>query len=424
MLKVFLPLAALALAGCTTSTSLTDPAETTPPLAAPKTPEDAAIRQHRMGTLVVQTRPGAKVTVEQVRHEFWFGCALPNQAFDGRMPASDASRLKREFLANFNAAVTENALKWGSMEPQPGQVNYAVVDAILAWTDQHGLPLRGHNIYWGIDQFVQPWLKTMDDATLRQTLEKRGRDVGRRYRGRFVEYDLNNEMIHGNYYAQRLGKDITLHMANWVRAEDPSAQLFLNDYDITTGRKLEPYVAHIKELRAMGVPIAGLGVQGHLHAESFDRAALRNSLDVLAQFQLPIRITEFNLPGQRSKYYEKRDMPISAEEEAAKAKDIADYYRICFAHPAVEGVLMWGFWAGANWIPQSSLFKRDWTPTPALKAYRDLVYGEWWTQWRGKADAQGRCEIPAFFGTHQVTVNGKSQTVQLKKSAGRATVQM
>ena len=29
--------------------------------------------------------------------------------------------------------------------------------------------------------------------------------------------------------------------------------------------------------------------------------------------------------------------------------------------------MMWGFWEGANWIPQSSLYKRDWTPLPAAK---------------------------------------------------------
>ena len=35
---------------------------------------------------------------------------------------------------------------------------------------------------------------------------------------------------------------------------------------------------------------------------------------------------------------------------------------------------MWGFWEGANWIPASSLYKRDWTPTPAAEAYQKLIY--------------------------------------------------
>jgi len=96
--------------------------------------------------------------------------------------------------------------------------------------------------------------------------------------------------------------------------------------------------------------------------------ALQNALAKLAQFNLPIRITEFNFPGQRSKYYGQRGVSLSEEEEKAKAKALADYYRICFAQPVVKGILMWGFWEGANWIPVSSLYRRDWSPTPAADA--------------------------------------------------------
>ena len=32
---------------------------------------DEAIRKLRMGTLVLETTPGAEVRVEQLRHEFW-----------------------------------------------------------------------------------------------------------------------------------------------------------------------------------------------------------------------------------------------------------------------------------------------------------------------------------------------------------------
>lgn len=388
------------------------------------TDDDASIRAHRMGTLEVRARPGAAVKIEQRRHEFWFGAALANQAFDGRMPAADAERYRAAFLENFNAAVTENALKWLAMEPERGHVDYGTVDAILAWTDEHRIPLRGHNIFWGVAKFVPEWLRQMDDATLRQTLEARARDIGRRYRGRFAEYDLNNEMIHGNYYADRFGPGITLEMAQWVKAEDPGAVLFVNDYDILTGKRLDDYVAHIRALLAAGVPLSGIGVQGHLHAETFDRAALRHALDELAQFHLPLRVTEFNLPGQRSRFYREQPPPaMTPAEEEAKARDIADYYRICFAHPAVDGILMWGFWEGANWIPASSLYRRDWTPTPALQAYRDLVYKSWWTRWEGKADARGRCEVPAFFGDYAVTIDGHEQRVALTKKAGRAVVQ-
>ncbi len=383
---------------------------------------DAMVQQHRMGELIIEASPGATVRVEQLRHEFWFGAALSNGAFSGRMNAETERRYRETFLANFNSAVTENALKWHDMEPRQGQVNYAVVDAMLEWCEANEIPLRGHNIYWGIPNRVQNWLKEMDDDALREALKNRATTIAKRYKGRFAEYDLNNEMIHGNYYADRLGQGITRQMTEWIKAVDPGAVLYLNDYDILTGRRLKDYMRHIRGFLEEGTAIDGVGVQGHLHGDSFDAAALRSALDELARTGLPIRITEFNFPGQRSRVYQRRDIRLTAEEEQSKAQALTDYYRICFAHPAVEGILMWGFWEGANWIPQSSLYLRDWTPTPAAKAYRDLIFEEWWTRWEGKADADGRCSVPAFHGRHRVVVGGVERVVDLKKSAGAATV--
>ncbi|MGQ9634637.1 MAG: endo-1,4-beta-xylanase [Bryobacteraceae bacterium] len=388
---------------------------------------DSAIVRNRTGVLVIRTAPGAKVSVEQLRHEFWFGATLPNGVFSGRGNPEDAARFKEIFPSLFNAAVVENALKWHVIEPQRGRIDFTTLDNALAWADEQGIPVRGHCIYWGIPNRVMDWLKAMDDTQLRLALMQHGRMIGARYRGRFAEYDLNNEMIHGNYYEQRLGAGITKEMAMWVKEGDPDAKLFLNDYDILTGNRLADYMKHIRTLLDMGVPIAGIGVQGHLHGDTFDAAGLRKALDELAQFNLPIRITEFNFPGQRSKYYaqpENRKLALSAEEERAKAEAIRQYYRICFAHPAVSGILMWGFWEGANWIPQSSLFKRDWTPTPAAEAYKDLIYRQWWTRWSGTAGSDGLAVVRAFFGKHRVTVNGKQTVIEMKRAEGSKVVDL
>ncbi len=381
-----------------------------------------SIRRIRMGTLVIEAAPRARVHIRQLRHEFWFGAALASQMFTDKANPEEAARYKRAFLENFNSGVTENALKWHVMEPSRGAVDYTVVDSILAWTTQNDIPLRGHNVFWGIPNRVQPWQKTMSNIELRECLKARAVDIARRYRGRFAEYDLNNEMVHSNYYEERLGPGITRDMALWMRQEDPQAVLYLNDYDILTGVRLENYVTQIRNFLDQGVPIGGIGVQGHLHGDAFDPVVLQNALDRLAQFKLPVRVTEFNFPGQRSRYYGRKGAVLSEEEERAKAKAITEYYRICFAHPAVEGILMWGFWEGANWIPVSSLFRRDWSETPAALAYRDLIYGEWWTDWDGTADDQGRCEIRAFFGKHKITAGNRDQVVNLTKAEPRRTV--
>jgi len=302
-------------------------------------------------------------------------------------------------------------------------VNYSTVDAILKWTEDNNIPLRGHNLFWGIPEYIQPWLKEMSDVELEQTLKNHAETVTARYKGRFHEYDLNNEMVHGNYYEDRLGAGITKKMADWAQTGDPEVKLFLNDYDILTGIKLPEYMAQIRKLLKQSVPIAGIGVQGHLHAETFDRVQLKNALDSLAQFHLPIRITEFNMPGQRSKYYKDHNLNMTSEEQVLMAKELVDYYKICFAHPAVEGILMWGFWEGANWIRPSSLYKRDWTPTPAANAYHNLIFKEWWTGEKGKTNRKGEYSVPAFFGKYKVTVNGETKNVNLAKATGKVVVE-
>ena len=392
------------------------------PAEADEADWDRAIAEHRMGQLTVQAPPQAKVHVEQVRHEFWFGAALSNHMFTPQANQELAAKYQQVFLENFNSAVTENALKWHQMEARQGEVDYSVVDALLAWTKEHDVPLRGHNIFWGIPDFVPAWQKQLDDVQLREVVRNRAIDVGTRYRGKFTEYDLNNEMIHGNYYEDRLGPGITAQMAAWVREADPDAVLYLNDYDILTGRRLDDYVAHIRALLEQKVPIGGIGVQGHLHGDTFDREVLAKSLRTLAQFNLPIRVTEFNMPGQRSRFMENRRLKLTPEEEQARAREISDYYRICFAEPAVSGILMWGFWEGANWIPASSLYRRDWTATPSAEAYRDLVYRQWWTKTGGQADANGQYQVRAFFGRYRIVVDGQEKTVDLQRSAGSATV--
>jgi GH35 family endo-1,4-beta-xylanase len=384
------------------------------------------IERIRKGTIYLSGMPGESVNIKQVKHEFWFGCAISSRVFspNTKMSEENIRLYKEKFVENFNSAVTENAIKWGSMERKRGEIDYKTSENILEFTDANELPCRGHNLYWGINQFIQPWVKELNNEELREALEIRGRETARHFKGRFVEYDLNNEMIHGNYYAEKLGEGITLDMAKWVLEGDPEAKLWVNDYDILTGNRLDDYIKHIKVLLNDGVPIAGIGVQGHLHSETFSRDKLKESLDALGELGLPIRVTEFNIPGQRSKYYQDKSLNLTKDEEELNAKELADYYRICFAHPAVDGILMWGFWEGANWIRVSSLYKKDWTPTPALKAYQDLIFREWNTTTSVSLNEEGKASVPAYYGDYKISTNQEELDVSLAKRDGSIKVDL
>ena len=397
-------------------------------LAAQNTEFDKAISKHRKGKILIYGEPESVVNIIQQKHEFWFGCAISSAVFsqNSKMDEETKETYKQKFLENFNSAVTENAVKWASMEYRRGEIDYQTPENIANWCAENDIPCRGHNLYWGIEKFVQPWVKELSDVELRAALKKRGTETAKRFKGKFFEYDLNNEMIHGNYYAERLGDGITKDMATWVLEGDANAKLWLNDYNILTGNRLNDFIQHAETLQKQGVPISGLGVQGHLHGDSFVRENLQNALNELAKLNLPIRITEFNVPGQRSKFYsrENRGLEMTAEEEAQKAKDIVDYYSICFAEPAVEGILMWGFWEGANWIPQTSMYKRDWSPTAALEAYKDLIFKTWWTNKTVKLDKNGKAELDAFFGDYIIKSGSVSKNISHLKANKNTEVKL
>lgn len=57
-------------------------------------------------------------------------------------------------------------------------------------------------------------MKELTDDELELAIRNRAETLTARYKGRFAEYDLNNEMVHGNYYEERLGPDITKKWRN------------------------------------------------------------------------------------------------------------------------------------------------------------------------------------------------------------------
>ncbi|WP_309741311.1 endo-1,4-beta-xylanase [Chamaesiphon sp. OTE_20_metabat_361] len=358
------------------------------------------IAQTRMGNIVIevvnsQQQPigGVEVKIEQVTHEFEFGTALSTQMFAPGNDPTDRSRYLQLAKQLFNATVHENALKWDAMEPQRGQLSYADADRILSWSKANSLPLRGHTIFWEVEQWNPTWLKSLSPQDLRSAVERRATEICGRYRGRIREYDVLNEMLHGDFFRQRLGADIVKTMFQRCHAADPSAVLYVNDYDILNGKRLDDYVRQIRSLLAQGVPVGGIGIQAHILKETVAPAQIQHSLDTLAQFNLPIKITEFS---------------TQTATEQEQAQNLLNVYQIAFAHPQVKGILMWGFWEKAHWVPQAAIFDSSFRPKLAAKVYQELIFRQWWTQKSGNTNRNGQFSNRAFFGRYRVTVKGRN----------------
>ncbi len=347
------------------------------------------IEKYRMGNIIIKTKPGSEVKIQQVRHEFLFGTAIPDQLAENDSNAfspKDRKMFIKILSENFNYAVHENALKWYDDEKQEGVVDYTTADRIWQICDSLIIPMRGHCIFWAKDKYIMPWLYKLNNDDLRAAVKRRAIGVTEHFKGRINEFDLNNEMINGDFFRRRLGYGIINEMAWMSKAGNPDARLCVNDYGILDGGyNANTYIMQIKNLLANGVPIEGIGCQGHLAmtTESFVNSAERvqRTLDQLGQFHLPIKITE---------------CLFVFDDEQEQAKELKKLFSIYFADPDIEAIIMWGFWAGDHWIPKSAMWRKDWSPRPQALAYRDLVFNKWWTKITDKADNSGSYKAKAF----------------------------
>lgn len=416
--------------------------------AAPTRAElDAKIAEHRMGTLHLRGMPGEEVRVTQKRHAFPFGTAISAMMFgtwedlsawqqsqldEGRFE-EDRARYEEILLENFNKVVLENAMKWPQLEREAGLLDYRPADRALAWSETHGLPMRGHCLTWEGERRVPEWVKELDNAAFRVALRGHVRGLAARYRGRVDEWDVVNEMVDHTYFVDRLGEQIRLDLFRWAQDGNPEAVLYLNDYSILDGYNRERYIKQIRWFLDHDAPVGGIGCQGHMDVD-YDAGVLWETLERLSEFNLPIRITEFDIGMLWPEWRATRDDPERRQAilderygeafEAEKAKRVEEFYRLCFAHPSVNGILMWGFWRGRHWRPAAGFWREDWSETPSVEAYRRLVFGEWWTEDTVTLDAEGRGSLRVFYGTHAVSAGDAAREVVFPSGAEAMTVRL
>jgi hypothetical protein len=70
----------------------------------------------------------------------------------------------------------------------------------------------------------------------------------------------------------------------------------------------------------------------------------------------------------------------------------------------VEGVLMWGFWAGSHWRgSNAAIVDLNWTLNAAGQRYQSLL-AEWTTITNGMAGVDGSYDFRGFHGSYDVTL--------------------
>ena len=269
-----------------------------------------------------------------------------------------AATLAREF----NMVEPENAMKWGAIRPDRRTFNFGPGDRVVAFAREHKMKVRGHCLAWS--EYNPGWLVRggFTPAQMSDLLREHITKVMRHYKGQVFAWDVVNEVFLADgsvessiWYDQPgiglkgKGTAYVEQALRWARAADPSALLFYNDYD-TEGinPKSDAVYAMVKDFRARGVPIDGVGIQAHItDLAAKDLATMEANIARLAALGLQVHITEMDV-----------GLPVGAGGRPASAEDLkrqAEIYRqvaaACLRQPRCTAFQTWGFTDKYTWIP-------------------------------------------------------------------------
>lgn len=287
--------------------------------------------------------------------------------------------------------VPENELKWYVLRPTADRFDFGPADRLAAFARQRGLGLRGHTLLWNRDEFGAKWLPAHDFGSRpREAAERMLRDhirtVAGRYAGQIDSWDVVNETVDpatGELRATVLGKllgpeliDICFHEA---RAAVPKARLVYNDYmnfgaEEATHRR--GVLKLLEGLKARGVPIDALGIQGHIGGgvdstpvarfTAADQRDWRAFVDEVRDMGLDLLITEFDVND--------RAMPTDIAKRDAEVAALArDFLDLMLDYHELKQVLVWGLADRYSWLqgtkPRADALPKRPTPYDAeLKA--------------------------------------------------------
>lgn len=345
------------------------------------------------------------VKIEQTRHVFGFGsCVVAGHIFN---PSAEYQKYREIVEHDFNRVVMENDLKWAQWTAN----RQRALDAVK-WLNDRNIEVRGHTLVWPSARKMPNFdLYRNDPAALSKYILDHIADEVTATRGMLVQWDVINEPYNNHDSMDILGDGAMVEWFKAARANDSKPQLYINDFSILTGGGNDidhqnHYEKTIRNLIDSGAPIDGIGFQGHFSWTLTDPAKVWSLLNRYAAFGKRLHVTELD---------------IDTSDESMQSDYMRDFLTICFSHPQMDGVVMWGFWEKAHWRPAAALYRADWSLRPVGEAWRDMVFNKWWTKTQVTTDTSGLASARVFRGDYAITVThaGKSQTFSLSARDGQ-----
>jgi endo-1,4-beta-xylanase len=266
----------------------------------------------------------------------------------------------------FSTVTPENVMKWESVEPTRGTYSWAAADRLVASARQNGQLVRGHTLVWHSQ--LPKWLANGDGSAttlsadeLRAVLKKHVTDEVRHFKGKIWQWDVVNEAFNddgtmrNSIWLQKLGKGYIADAFRWAHEADPKAQLFYNDYNIEfTGPKSNAVYAMVRDLKAKGVPIDGVGFQTHLDTQ-YGFPDLKANLQRFADLHLNVAETEVDI---RTFVKEgTKNTPASGLAQSAQEDYWSRTLNACLLVRRCISYTVWGVADSNSWIP--GVFKNE-----------------------------------------------------------------
>ena len=311
-----------------------------------------------------------KTLKEAFKDKFYIGTTLNAWQISGREPEEVKVAQK-----HFNSVVAENIMKSARIHPKEDEFDFSLADKFVEFGEENNMHIHGHTLIWHSQVpdwfFVDKDGNTVSKEVLTQRMKEHIHTVVGRYKGRVHSWDVVNEAIEddGSYreskFYEILGEDFIKLAFEFANEADPDAQLYYNDYSMSNPRKRDGVVKMVKKLQKAGVPVHGIGMQGHIGLGNPDIMEFEKSLIAYGKLG-KVMITELDLSVLPSPWgdagaeisdnyqYEDKMNPfpdaLPEEVEEQFTKRYVEFFELFLKHQdKIQRVALWGVNDGNSW---------------------------------------------------------------------------
>jgi endo-1,4-beta-xylanase len=266
-------------------------------------------------------------------------------------------------LKHFRSLTAENVMKPALIHPQENRYSWDNADKIINYAVTNGMLIRGHTLCWHkqtpVWMFKDHDLNEVTKEVLLARLKDHITQVVSRYKGKVYAWDVVNEAIDDDdsIYLRKsewfkiCGEEYIEKAFRWAHEADPKAQLFYNDYNTESPIKRDKVYHLLKTLLDKGVPVHGIGLQGHWNIYSPDEKDLRDAIEKFSSLGIKIQVTELDVSVYSSDESDPSDNDFTLEREKKQIEKYEMVFRVLRDYKSViTGVTFWNVSDKSSWL--------------------------------------------------------------------------